>query len=237
MRFTKTLGMAGALVAAALVGGTLISAAFATDQPTTTDPATDAERGVYCDTFLDAFASELGATRDDVTAAGKSAALATIDAAVAAGDMTSERADRLRERISNADGDGCGLFRAAWARGFAHGAARGWVRGVLGGDVIEAAAEALDLSSADLLTQLRDSGSLQAVAEAQGADYDALKATVIAAVQADLDATNISDEHKAKVIEHVTTWLDNGGPAGGLRPGHPHRPGGTDNTGDADKGA
>lgn len=233
MRFTKTLGMAGALVAAALVGGTLISAAFATDHPTTTDPATDAERGVYCDTFLDAFASELGATRDDVTAAGKSAALATIDAAVAAGDMTAERADRLRERISNADGDGCGLFRGAWLRGFSHG----WVRGVLSGDVIEAAADALDLSSADLFTQLRDSGSLQAVAEAQGADYDALKTTVIAAVQADLDATNMSDEHKAKVIEHVTTWLDNGGPAGGLRPGHPHRPGGPDDTGAANQGA
>lgn len=233
MRFTKTLGMAGALVAAALVGGTLISAAFATDQPTTTDPATDAESGLYCDTFLNAFASELGVTRDDLTAAGKSAALSTIDAAVAAGDMTAERADRLRELINNADGDGCGLFRGAWRHGFAHG----WVRGVFSGDVVEAAADALNLSSADLLTQMRDSGSLQAVADAQGADYDTLKTTVIAAVQADLDATNMSGEHKAKIIERVTTWLDNGGPAGGLRPGHGHRPGGPDDAGEADQGA
>ena len=96
MRLTRTLALSSALILAALVGGTLIGSALATDADPSAQPETESTETSYCDTFLDAFASELGVTRDEIVAAGKEAALASIDAAVAAGDISEERAERLR---------------------------------------------------------------------------------------------------------------------------------------------
>jgi hypothetical protein len=218
MRITRTLGMAGALILAALVGGTIIGATLATDEPA---GQTDDARGAYCDTFLDAFAAELGVSVDEVTAAGKAAAGSALDAAVAAGDLSQEQADTMKERINSAEA-GCGLFKAGWVRGFGHGAAHGWARAIAGGGVFEAAADALGIESSDLWPQLRDAGSLEALATELGASYDEVKASVAAAVQADLDASDLSDARKARIAERVTTWLDEGGEIGGLRPGRGH---------------
>ena len=235
MRLTKTLGMAAALVLSAVVGGTLIGSALATDE-TTDDDTTTTDGTAYCDTFLDELATELGTTRDGLTEAGRAAALATVDAAVAAGDLTEERAAAIRERIESADGDACEWFGHGWMRGFHAGVERGAVRGFMGGDVFEAAADALGIESADLVGELRDAGSLQALAEAQGVSYDDVKASVLAAVQADLDAAvaeGLDQEHANAVIERLTEWLDAGGEAGpfggfdGMGPGrHDFGPGG-----------
>jgi hypothetical protein len=222
MRLTKTLGMAGALIISALVGGTLIGSALATDETTTPDTEPESATGAYCDTFLDAFASELGVSRDEITAAGKAAATAALDAAVAAGDVSEERAAAMRERIAEFDGPDCGLFRAGWAQGFGRGAVHFWARGFLSGDVVEAAADALGIESSAVIQQLRGAGSLEALAEGLGASYDEVKAAILAAVQADLDATDLGDERKATVIERLTTWLEDGGDVGGLRPGRGH---------------
>lgn len=230
MRLTKTLGMAGALILSALIGGTLIGSALAQDESTDTD--TDADAGAYCDTFMDAFAAELGATRDEVVAAGKAAANAAVDAAVAAGDLTEERAATIRERIEGYDGEGCGLggaFKLGFGRGFEHGIGRGF----LGGDVFEAAADALGIESADLIERLDDAESLEALAGEQGVAYDDVKAAILAAVQADLDAAvgegRLDQERADEVIERLTTWLDEGGQLGRFGPGpwggRPHRGG------------
>lgn len=214
MRLTKTLGMAGALILSALVGGTLIGSALAQDEGT----ETDSEPGAYCDAFMDAFASELGATRDEVVAAGKAAANAAVDAAVAAGDLTEERAATIRERIDAYDGEGCalgGAFKLGFGHGFHHGAARGF----LGGDVVEAAADALGIESSDLIQRLGDVESLEALAGEQGVAYDDVKAAVLAAVQADLDAAvaeGLDQERADAVIERLSTWLDEGGQFDGL---------------------
>jgi len=221
MRLTKTLGMAGALILSALLGGTLIGSALATDE-TTTETETDPSRGAYCETFLDAFASELGTTTEAVTAAGKAAANAAIDAAVAAGDLSEERATALRERIAEFDGPACGPFRAGWANGFRDGAVHFWARGFLGADVVEAVAETLGIESSDVIGQLRDAGSLETLATELGASYDDVKADILSAVEADLDATDLNDERKTNVIERLTGWLDDGGDVGGLRPGRGH---------------
>ena len=218
MRLTKTLGFAGALIVAALVGGTLINTTFATDETTdTTDTA-------YCDVFRDALASELGVTADELTAAGKSAASAAIDAAVAAGDLDEDRAATLRERIDAYDGDGCGLFgrAGAFGRGFGLGMERGIARGFLGGDVFEAAADAMNMTSDELITEVHDAGSLQALAEAQGVAYDDVKADILAAVQADLDAAvdeGMLQDRADAVIERLSTWLEDGGEVGVMGPG------------------
>jgi hypothetical protein len=98
-------------------------------------------------------------------------------------------------------------------------------RGFLGGDVFEAVADALGIESADLFGELRDAESLEALAEERGVGYDEVKASVLAAVQADLDAAvdEGMDQGRAdSVIERLTTWLDNGGELGEgrFRPGH-----------------
>lgn len=239
MRISKALGLAGALIISALVGGTLIGSALATDK----DGQTDAATGAYCDTFMDAFASELGTTRDEVIAAGKAAAIAAVDAAVAAGDLTEERAASVRERIEAADGEGCAWFGHGFgfARGFGHGVARG----VVGADVFEAAAEALGIESSELIEQYRDAGSLQALAEELDVSYDEVKASVLAAVQADLDAAvaeGLDQERADEIIARITTWLDEGGEAREFGP-RGHRPGrgpwgnDSDNTDAEDSGA
>jgi hypothetical protein len=184
MRFTKTLGAAGALIISAMVGGTLIGSVLATDESTDTD--TTAAAGEYCDVFMDSLASELSVTRDALVAAGKAAANAAVDAAVAAGDITEERATAIRERIDASDGSGCAWFGHGFARGFEHGVARGFV----GGDVLEAAADALGIESSALIDRLDAVESLQALAEEEGVAYDDVKASVLAAVRAELDAAD-----------------------------------------------
>ena len=230
MRLTKTLGLAGALIVAALVGGTVINTTFATDE------TPDAADTPYCDVFRDALASELGVTADELTSAGKAAANAAIDAAVAAGDLDEDRAATLRERIEAYDGDGCGFFgrAGAFGRGFGIGMERGIARGFLGGNVFEAAADALGMNSDELMTEVRDAGSLEALAEAQGVTYDDVKAAILASVQADLDAAveeGMLQDRAATIIERLSSWLDDGGEVGELgtgRGGHrgPMRGGG-----------
>ena len=217
MRLTKALGAAGALIIAALVGGTLIGSALATDEVQGTDSTSTGT--AYCETFRDALASELGVTSDVLVAAGQAAANATIDAAVSAGDLDEERADALRERIAEADGSECIGFGHAFGRGFGIGFERGAIRGFLGGDVFEAAADALGLESADLIGELRDAGSLEALAESQGVSYGEVKASILAAVQADLDAAvadGLDEERADEIIERLTSWLDEGGQIGDL---------------------
>jgi hypothetical protein len=230
MRITKALGFAGALIVAALVGGTLINSTFATDE------TTDATDTAYCDVFRDALASELGVTADELTAAGKSAANAAIDAAVAAGDLDEDRAATLRERIEAYDGDGCGMFGRAGAfgrgfgigmergiaRDFGLGMERGIARGFLGGNVFEAAADALNMASDELIADVHETGSLEALADAQGVAYDDVKASILAAVQVDLDAAvdeGMAQDRADAVIERLSTWLDDGGEVGELGPG------------------
>jgi hypothetical protein len=246
MRLTKTLGMAGALLLSAILGGTLIGSAFAADKTTTTDTTTadaTAGNGQYCDVFLDELASQLGTDRDGLVGAGKAAAEAAIDAAVANGDLDADRAEALKQRIADADGDGCGWIGGGFVRGFHMGMQRGAARGFVGGDVFEAAADALGIDSADLIGQLRDAGSLEALAESLGVSYDDVKASVLASVQADLDAAvaeGLPQEHADAVIERVTAWLDDGGQAGGWGPARgfgPHFRGPFHDDGDADTDA
>jgi hypothetical protein len=227
MRTAKTLGAAGALIAAALIGGTLISTAFASAEGDAVDAAglaIDAEAAeAYCDTFMDTLATELGVSRDALLPAAQAAANAVVDAALANGDIDEEQAEQARERIAEADGEGCGLiggrglFFAGHARGFAHG--------FVGADALDAAATALGLESSDLIERFGDGTSLEELATEQGVSYDEVKAAVLAEVQADLDAAvaeGMSQERADRVIERLTEWLDEGGQPGprwGRRPG------------------
>ncbi|MEJ7803597.1 MAG: hypothetical protein WKH68_09550 [Candidatus Limnocylindria bacterium] len=222
MRLTRTIGAAGALILSALVGGTLIGSALATDDATDTD-ATGAA-GEYCETFIDALATELDVTRDALVSAAKSAATTAIDTAVAAGDLSEEHATAMRERIDEADGAGCGWFGHGFGRGSEQGLVRGMTRGILRADVLEAAADALGIERSELIPQLHDARSLESVADDRAVSYGDVTTSVLAAVQADLDAAvaeGMDQAHADSVIKRLTAWLDEGGELGGFgRGGH-----------------
>ena len=216
MRYAKVLGAAGALITAALVGGTLIGSTLAVGEEDGDSRRADA--AAHCDTFMDSLASELGTTRDGLVAAGKTAGGAAIDAAVAAGDITEERATRMRERVAAADGEGCAWFgRGGFGGGHGGGGhgPRGPGHSFARGEALEAAADALGLEASDLPAAIRDAGSLEALATAEGVAYDDVKTAVLAAVQSDLGTAvadgGITQERADSIVEKTTTWLDEGG--------------------------
>jgi hypothetical protein len=212
----KLLGGATALITAALVGGTLIGSVFAAapGDSGSGDPAvvfgdeetTDA--AAYCQTFLDTFASELGVETDELAPAAKAAAIAAVNAAVEAGDLTQDAADRMIEHINAWDGDGCrwiGFKLGHWGH---HAAPAEFLTGIW-----EAAASALDMTPAELREALADS-TLQEVAEAEGVAYADVMAAALASAQTDLDAAveagTITQEKADAILERLETWLNDG---------------------------
>jgi len=195
----KTLGIAGGLVAAALVGGTLISAALAApSSPGASGSAADLANGEYCTAWQEAFAKELGVAVDDLLPAAKAASIAAIDAAVAAGDLTAERATALKEKVNAADGKGCRFFGHPFA-GAGHGP-----KGHFGGPLLSVAADALGMEPGALVQALRNGDSLQDVASAQGKDYNTVKQAIHDAVKTKLDAAVADGLDQARADEMLS---------------------------------
>ena len=209
----KLLGAATALIVAALVGGTLIGSVLAAPSSSgTSNPALVAnpsgDPGAYCQTFLDAFASELGVATDDLAPAAKAAATAAVNAAVDAGDLTQDQADAMIERINAWDGNGC-AFVGFHLGQFAHHAARvDFLQGMFA-----AAADTLNMTTAELRDALADA-NLQEVADAQNVDYADVVSAALASAKTDLDAAVAADQitqDKADAIySRLETWLNNG---------------------------
>ncbi len=129
----RLAGFSGALVVAALVGGTVINAVAAAPAspsrasvaapaaaPTaaTTGPAAE-----YCATYRAAFAKALGVTEDALKAAAKQALADTIDKAAADGDLAKAAADRLKARVAASTADGCKVL-AGWGQRIAKASRR-----------------------------------------------------------------------------------------------------------------
>jgi len=194
----KTLGIAGGLVAAALVGGTLISAALAApSSPNSTTGADLADKAAYCDTWQKAFADELGVSVDQLLPAAKAASNAAIDAAVAAGDITADRGTALKAKIAAADGsNACRFFGHPFAGGGPGNKAH------FGGPLLSVAAEALGMDPGALMQALRGGDSLKDVATAQKKDYATVTKAIHDAAKTQLDTavTNGLDQARADEI-------------------------------------
>ena len=146
----------GALAATAAV---LVSAGAAL----AASPGT-ADRSLRCEARVARIAERRGITVEQLTADVRARLLARIDAAEQAGRISSERAAKLRERVT--EGSLCG------ARHHAH--ARVALRGML-----RAAAGFLGLDREELREQLPGT-SLAALAEKQGKSVTALEAAMVA---------------------------------------------------------
>lgn len=239
MRTLKTVGLAGALVTAALVGGTLISATLAADpspSATTTDPSADppakpwrVDGSKYSDAFLDKLASELGVERSALGPATLAASNAAIDAAVAAGDITADQATALKARLAALEDPAALLARPGFGQGGkGHqgfgGPGRGLVFGPGLGDAVDTAATALKLDKAALIEAVRGGKSLKEIAADQNVDYGTVSNAILAVVKTHL-ADEVADEDLTQaradaLLAKVTTWLAEGGD---LRPGRWHR--------------
>ena len=229
MRNMRTLGIAGGMVAAALVGGTLISAALAApSSPSKSASGADLANGEYCEAWQQAFATELGVSVDDLLPAAKAASIAAIDAAVAAGDLSEERATVLKEKIEAFDGNGCRFFGHPFFGG-GHG-----LKAHFGGPLLSVAAEALGIETGELVQALRSGDSLQDIATAQGKDYDAVSQAIHDAVKTRLDAAvadGLDQARADEILSKLDEALDSGDfPQWGR--GHGGFPGGHD---DADE--
>lgn len=124
----------------------------------------DGDRGGRCEQRLEKIAENRGVSVEQFQTDIKAKLLARVDAAEKAGRISSERAAKLRERIS--ESSLCSRARHAKARI----AARGMMR---------AAAEFLELDREELRTQL-PGNSLAELAKKQGKSVDVLEAAMVA---------------------------------------------------------
>jgi uncharacterized protein YidB (DUF937 family) len=220
MNRLKMFGGAVALVASALIGGTLISAALAapTDGDGTTGTTALANGGAisdaYADAYLDALAAELGVDRSALGPAAQAAANAAIDAAVAAGDLDAAHAEELKARIAELENPerllvGHGILRVGHGPLGAAGVGFGL------GEVVEAAATALGMEADAVIEALHNGSSLSELATTQGVDYETVSDAALAAVQEQVDTAvasgEITQEMADEVLARTEEWLAAGG--------------------------
>jgi polyhydroxyalkanoate synthesis regulator phasin len=181
--------------------------------------------------FREAVAEILGITVDEYDAALEQAQDQVVDDALTEGWLTEDQAEMLRWRMDQAPG---------FPRGDMGKMAGGFVRGMHGpGDsLLSIAAEALDMSLTELLTELQDGQSVADVAGEKGVDTQVIVDAYLAEIQQDVDeavaegdmtqkqADYYLEQAEARVTEQLDrVWEDGFGGVGGRRGGHPGSPG------------
>lgn len=126
------------------------------------------------DRWLAKVAERLGVSTDELTAAMQGAQFDLIDEAVAAGNMTQEQADHLKQYIEE---NGV-LFPHRPGHGLRCGAAN---------FTVEAAAQVLGMEKEALVQALKSGQSLLDVAQSQGMSADDFKAALLDQVKSNLD--------------------------------------------------
>ena len=188
----------GAAAVAAVAGGGAVVATAATPEEES-------------DAILGDVARELGVPEGDLESALEKALAARIDAAVAAGELTSEHAAKLKERVAAGE---IPLFAMPGRR---HHGGRG--------AKLEAAAEYLGLTKAELREALDEDTSLADVATDRGKSVPGLVDALAAAARERLDAAVAAgritaaerDERLAGLRERITAFVNGERPARGRR--------------------
>ena len=202
-RRTKQVVVSGALAAALAIGaGAAVAGGglgFGNDQQA----------------FLNDAAKRLNVTPAELKAALKGARDDQIDAAVAAGKITKEQADAMKQRSAQG---GLPLFGGGHHGGFGHHRP----------PALAAAATYLGLTVAELHTQLETGKSLAEVAKAKGKSVDGLEKALAAEMKKTLDAAvkagkltqAQADEMQARMTEHLDDLVNGTGMGGHGMGGH-----------------
>jgi polyhydroxyalkanoate synthesis regulator phasin len=147
-------------------------------------------------------AKSLGVEPSKLSAALKKAFEDRIDAAVAAGRLTKEQGDELKQRIES---DDFPLFGPpAFGHGF--GAPHPFFHG------LDAAASYLGLTEAELRSRLESGKTLAEIAKAQGKSVDGLKAAMVKDAKTHLDAAvkagRLSSAEEQRVLADLEQRID-----------------------------
>ena len=154
--------------------------------------------------FLNDVAKRLDVTPAELKAAIEGAYAARIDAAVAAGKITKEQADAMKQRAKEGElpllgGRGHGGFGRHHG-GFGHV-----------GKSLTATATYLGLTEAELRTQLASGKSLAEIAKAQGKSVEGLEAKLKAETKAKLDAAvkagRLTQAQAEAILSRMTAML------------------------------
>ena len=179
-----------AIGAAAILAVTALgTVALAADPPPTATPGATAAttpKTNYGQVFVGKLAAALGIDQAKLQAAVKQAELDTIDQAVANGDLARNPADALKQRVEQSNGPGpFGLFGD-------HGRGKGMGPGPRAAvvdeqAVLQAVADKLGMSVADLQTQLRSGKSIADIAKDKNLNVQDLYAAAANAAKPILD--------------------------------------------------
>jgi hypothetical protein len=181
--------------------------------------------------FLDSVAKHLGVSSDELDDAIKAAAIERVDAALDEGRITQEQADELKERIESGEFPPFGPSFGPMGGPFEHGV----VPFPLFGERLDAAADYLDLTEAELREKLNDGQTLAEIAQAEDKSVDGLKHALVDAAKVKLDqlvddgdlTQAQADAMLERLREHVDELVENGrfrfhfrdhGPGFGLGP-------------------
>ena len=195
-RRTKIAVGAAAALAVAGAGGAVAATQFGS-------PSAESEA------IISDAAEQLGIEPSRLSNALKKALANRIDAAVAAGRLTKEQGEALKERIQSED------FPLIF--GGPHK-----VVGIHGFAKLEAAASYLGMSEVELRSQLGSGKTLAQVARDRGKSVDGLVDALVAALKERLDAKVAAggltraqaDEILSNAREHITAFVNSEGPRG-----------------------
>ena len=182
---TVILAAAGATLLLVLLAGAAFtlgrtSGVAAQAAPGTPGTPAAGKQGQSCGDFASKLAANLGVSEDRLRDAFKQTALQEVDEALAAGRITADQAQRLKDRI-NQGGGNLPCFRLGGGKAGQHGRMV-----MILPQMLDAAAGYLGTDRATLLQELRDEGSLQAVAAKHGKDTPDGKAGLEQALEAAL---------------------------------------------------
>jgi hypothetical protein len=198
----KLAAGAAGLVVLAGSGG----AYAATQKASSTPPDPAAEQKA----FLDDVAGRLHVSTDQLTEALKGAAQDRVDAAVQAGRLTRDQADKIKQRIAQAQG--LPLIGPGGIGGPGPHRALGGGPGFGPAGELGAAAKYLGLTPRKLFSELRGGKSLADVASDQNKPVAGLKAAMKAAETARLDAAvkagRLTDAERTRIESDLDQRLD-----------------------------
>jgi polyhydroxyalkanoate synthesis regulator phasin len=206
-----------ALVLVLVLGGAAVGvvAAQTADDPTP-PPAGEGAKLELRERFFNRLAENLGITPEELKAAVQQTALDLVDEAVAAGRLTEEQAQRIRERIESGN---VPFF----------GKPRPHPRPCRGLHVVRAVAEFLDVEPGEVISGLHQGQSLAQIAEANGSSAEELKGFLLSKVEervnAAVEAGRITEEQAAAILERAEEGIERLINHEGPIPCRPHRPG------------
>ncbi len=190
---------------------TLAVAALATAVSLVGTGAALADEAPKQPTLIDAVAAKLGLTPAQMQAAFKAALVERIDARVAAGQLTQAQAEKLKQRIADAQGLGLG------ARGALGKTAKAFKqRLVARSKALGPVASLLNTSREELRAELKAGKSLAEIAAAKGVSRADLVAAMVApakerlakAVAAGTLTQTRADELAKRLTERVSKLVD-----------------------------